>query len=93
VRFRGLLSGFVGFRVLRHAAEHAIYGQWPVNELARHGYKLSAGTLYPMLHATEQPLIPRRFLLLNQAWRVTATLALTALRPPRGLLTAGKRVC
>ena len=31
-----------------------IYGQWMIDELARHGYRLSPGTLYPMLHAMER---------------------------------------
>src|SRR5260370_22525997 len=26
---------------------------WMIDELARHGYRLSPGTLYPMLHAME----------------------------------------
>lgn len=30
--------------------QHEIYGQWMVDELASHGYRLSAGTLYPLLH-------------------------------------------
>jgi DNA-binding PadR family transcriptional regulator len=45
-----LLSGLVRLHVLHHAAEHEIYGQWMIDELARHGYRLSPGTLYPMLH-------------------------------------------
>ena len=49
-----LLSGFVRLHVLHHAAEGEIYGQWMIEELARHGYKLSPGTLYPMLHAMEK---------------------------------------
>jgi PadR family transcriptional regulator, regulatory protein PadR len=48
-----LLSGFIRLHILHHAAEGEIYGQWIIEELARHGYKLSAGTLYPMLHAME----------------------------------------
>jgi DNA-binding PadR family transcriptional regulator len=40
--------------ILHHAAEGDIYGQWMINELARHGYKMSAGTLYPMLHGMEE---------------------------------------
>ena len=40
--------------MLHHAAEHEIYGQWMIDELAGHGYRLSPGTLYPMLHAMEQ---------------------------------------
>lgn len=49
-----LLSGFVRLHVLHHAAEGDLYGQWMIEELARHGYKVSPGTLYPMLHALER---------------------------------------
>jgi PadR family transcriptional regulator, regulatory protein PadR len=48
-----LLAGFVRLHILHHAAEGDLYGQWMIEELARHGYKLSPGTLYPMLHAME----------------------------------------
>ncbi len=37
-----------------HAAEGDLYGQWMIEELARHGYRVSPGTLYPMLHAMER---------------------------------------
>ncbi len=40
--------------VLHHAARHEIYGQWMIDELAGHGYRLSPGTLYPMLHKMER---------------------------------------
>jgi len=46
-----LLSGFIRLHVLHHAAEGDLYGQWMIEELARHGYRVSPGTLYPMLHA------------------------------------------
>jgi DNA-binding PadR family transcriptional regulator len=49
-----ILSGFVRVHILHHAVEGELYGQWMIEELARHGYKLSPGTLYPMLHAMEQ---------------------------------------
>ncbi len=49
-----LLSGLVRLHVLHHASEHEIYGQWMIDELANHGYKLSPGTLYPMLHSMER---------------------------------------
>ena len=49
-----LLSGFMRIHILHHAAERGIYGQWIIEELARHGYRLSAGTLYPMLHSLER---------------------------------------
>lgn len=51
---RELLSGFVRLHILRHAVKEDVYGQWMIEELARHGYRLSAGTLYPMLHAMEK---------------------------------------
>ncbi len=51
---KDLLSGFVRLHILHHAREHEIYGQWIIEELARHGYRLSPGTLYPMLHAMER---------------------------------------
>ena len=33
---------------------HLIYGQAMIDELARHGYRLSAGTLYPILRGGER---------------------------------------
>jgi PadR family transcriptional regulator, regulatory protein PadR len=49
-----LLAGLVRLHVLHHATEHEIYGQWMIDELAYHGYRLSPGTLYPMLHSMER---------------------------------------
>lgn len=49
-----LLSGLIRLHVLHHAVEEELYGQWMIEELARHGYKLSAGTLYPMLRSMEK---------------------------------------
>ena len=49
-----LLSGLVRLHVLHHAAEREIYGQWMIEELAYHGYRLSAGTLYPLLYKMER---------------------------------------
>lgn len=49
-----LLAGLIRLHILHHAAEQPLYGQWMIEELARHGYKLSPGTLYPMLHAMER---------------------------------------
>jgi DNA-binding PadR family transcriptional regulator len=54
MKFDDLLTGFIRLHVLHHAAEHEIYGQWMIDELARHDYRLSPGTLYPMLHAMER---------------------------------------
>ncbi len=49
-----LLAGFIRLHVLHHAAQEPIYGNWMIEELAHHGYKLSPGTLYPLLHAMER---------------------------------------
>lgn len=49
-----LLAGLIRLDVLHHAAEEEIYGQWLMEELARHGYRLSPGSLYSMLHGTEK---------------------------------------
>jgi len=54
MEYQDLLAGFVRMHVLHHAAEGDIYGQWMIDELTHHGYKMSAGTLYPMLHGMEQ---------------------------------------
>lgn len=51
---RDILTGFIRLHVLHHAAAGDLYGQWMIEELAHHGYKVSAGTLYPMLHTMEK---------------------------------------
>ena len=38
---------------MHHATEEPIFGLAMVEELARHSYKLSLGTLYPILHGLE----------------------------------------
>lgn len=40
--------------VLHHADEGEIWGTWLATELARHGYEISPGTLYPALHRMEE---------------------------------------
>ena len=51
---RDLLSGLIRPHILHHAARESIYGAWIMQELAHYGYKLSAGTLYPILHGLEK---------------------------------------
>jgi PadR family transcriptional regulator PadR len=48
-----LYSGLIRLHILHHAAEEPIFGLGIIEELARHGYRLSAGTLYPVLHGLE----------------------------------------
>jgi PadR family transcriptional regulator len=50
---RNVFLAFVRVHLLHHAAEHPIYGMAMIEELARHGYELSPGTLYPILHELE----------------------------------------
>lgn len=49
-----LYSGLIRLHILHHASEKPVYGLWIIEELGRHGYKLSAGTLYPLLHRLEK---------------------------------------
>ncbi|HMK21432.1 MAG TPA: PadR family transcriptional regulator, partial [Terriglobales bacterium] len=45
---RDVFLAFVRVHLLHHAAEKPIYGVEMMEELSRHGYKLSPGTLYPI---------------------------------------------
>jgi PadR family transcriptional regulator PadR len=48
-----LYGGLVRLHILYHASKEPVFGLGIIEELRRHGYKLSAGTVYPMLHAME----------------------------------------
>jgi DNA-binding PadR family transcriptional regulator len=43
----------VRLHILHHAAEADVHGAWLTEELERHGYRVSPGTLYPTLHRLE----------------------------------------
>jgi PadR family transcriptional regulator PadR len=49
-----LFSGLIRLHILHHAAKEPFYGLWLIEELAHHGYRLSPGTLYPLLHRLER---------------------------------------
>lgn len=51
---RELYSGLIRLHVLHHACEGAIFGLGMIEELARHGYRLSPGTIYPLLDGLEK---------------------------------------
>jgi PadR family transcriptional regulator, regulatory protein PadR len=51
---REILLGFWKVHILHHASEEPIHGQWVLTELRRHGYEISPGTLYPLLHRMER---------------------------------------
>ncbi|MBI2295808.1 MAG: helix-turn-helix transcriptional regulator [Betaproteobacteria bacterium] len=48
-----LYGGLIRLHILYHASRGPVFGLGIIEELGRHGYKLSAGTLYPMLHSME----------------------------------------
>lgn len=50
---RKMVLGFISIHILHHASLEPFYGSWMISELNRHGYDMSAGTLYPVLHALE----------------------------------------
>lgn len=56
---RQLYSGLIRLHILHHAAEEGVFGLGMIEELARHGYKLSPGTLYPILHGLEEDALLR----------------------------------
>jgi len=51
---RAFFLGFIIIHILYHAAEQPVYGAQLMRELARHGYNLSPGTLYPTMHSLER---------------------------------------
>lgn len=51
---QGLYSGLIRLHILHHACEEPIFGLGMIEELARHGYRLSPGTLYPIVHGLEK---------------------------------------
>ena len=51
---RDLYSGLIRLHVLHHAAREPIFGLGMIEELARHGYRISPGSLYPLLQGLEK---------------------------------------
>ena len=51
---RDLYGGLIRLHVLHHAVKEPVYGFAMIEELRRHGYELSTGTLYPILHGLER---------------------------------------
>ncbi len=54
MEYRDLYSGLIRLHILYHAGKEPVYGLWLIEELGRHGYKISPGTLYPILHNMEK---------------------------------------
>ncbi len=51
---RKLFLAFIQVHILHHASCEAIYGSWMIDELNRHGYEMTAGTMYPIFHGLEK---------------------------------------
>lgn len=51
---RKIFLGFIQVHILHHAKKEPIYGSWMMEELRRHGYEISSGTLYPIFHNLEK---------------------------------------
>lgn len=51
---KDIFSGLVRLHVLYHASHEDVFGLGLIEELTHHGYKVSPGTLYPLLHGLEK---------------------------------------
>ncbi len=51
---RDFFLGFIKMHILHHTAKEKVYGTEFRDELARHGYDISFGTLYPIFHRLER---------------------------------------
>lgn len=51
---KDIFGGLVRLHVLYHASHEEIFGLGMIEELEHHGYKVSPGTLYPVLHGLEK---------------------------------------
>ncbi|PJE78145.1 hypothetical protein CI610_02921 [invertebrate metagenome] len=50
---RKLFLGFIQIHILRHASQSPFFGAWLMDHLQAHGYRVSPGMLYPLLHRME----------------------------------------
>jgi len=75
---RDLYSGLIRLHVLHHAVEGPVFGLGMIEELARHGYRISPGSLYPLLQSLERKgylrsTLQREGRSLRRIYRATAT--------------------
>ena len=54
MKINDFFSSFIKIHILHHCLKEEIYGAWMIEELQEHGYKISPGSLYPMLRSLEQ---------------------------------------
>ena len=74
---RDFNRGAVQLHVMYHASVGEVHGTALIDELARHGHRLSPGTLYPMLHRLEEAglLVSREVVVEGKRRRVYRTTA------------------
>jgi PadR family transcriptional regulator len=51
---RDVFLAFVRVHILHHAAEGPVFGLEMMRELRHHGYPISPGTIYPILHGLQK---------------------------------------
>jgi PadR family transcriptional regulator, regulatory protein PadR len=51
---RSLFLGIIKIHILHHAVQEPVFGLWIIDELGKHGYDISPGTLYPIFHSLER---------------------------------------
>jgi len=51
---REIMLSFWKVHILHHAGKGPVVGQWMLQELRRHGYEVSPGTMYPLLQRMER---------------------------------------
>lgn len=54
MRINEFFSSFIKIHILHHCLKEDIYGVWMIEELKEHGYKISPGSLYPLLRNLEE---------------------------------------
>lgn len=50
---RKMFLAFMRIHILYHAKKEPFFGLWMIDELKSHGYEVSSGTIYPILHSME----------------------------------------
>lgn len=51
---RKVFLAFMRIHILYHAKKEPFFGLWMIEELKSHGYEVSSGTIYPILHSMEE---------------------------------------
>ena len=51
---KSLYAGLMRLHILHEAEQQVVCGAWVTDQLRQHGYEISPGTLYPMLHGLEK---------------------------------------